>query len=307
MNWDTSSSVGAPEQPPPLPYADPSTSGVSLPTSPNVPDRLSTSSLPSQLNGYQAPHTHSMAPGGPRPYVYARTLPSPPIVNPQPEIPPLPLPLHAEHTSPSEAPPGYDVARTPLMPIRYQFSNVGPNRMVLLPPAEAPDTRPVYHISVSSNCFVPYSFITTITRGGSPGGELVAEYELGSLVKPNVRPPTINFGRQEYKMRELFGRTKGTANRWTWYSPREDRPFGKQRFEWDFSGMTQDQKVTCKLWYTPYTLLATYTPPELPRPHDQFTQLHTLEVTPDGHEYFDEILLSVLIAESERHLREARK
>jgi hypothetical protein len=71
----------------------------------------------------------------------------------------------------------YEVARVPVTHVKYQFSYVGPNRMVLLPPATSPDTRPVYHISVSMNCFVPYSYITEIRRGGGPDGEIVGDFE----------------------------------------------------------------------------------------------------------------------------------
>lgn len=49
--------------------------------------------------------------------------------------------------------------------------------MLLLPPLSAPDTRPRYHISVSTNCFTPSSYITTVRKGGSEVGELVGEFE----------------------------------------------------------------------------------------------------------------------------------
>jgi hypothetical protein len=49
--------------------------------------------------------------------------------------------------------------------------------MVLLPPPESPDTRPLYHISVQMNCFMPFSFITSIRRGGTERGEFVGEFE----------------------------------------------------------------------------------------------------------------------------------
>ncbi|KAF9453603.1 hypothetical protein P691DRAFT_658346 [Macrolepiota fuliginosa MF-IS2] len=78
---------------------------------------------------------------------------------------------------PNEAPPDYRVARNPVQPVRYQFSNLGANSMILLPPADAPDTRPVYHITVSMNCFVPNCYITTIRRGGTEQGEYVGDFE----------------------------------------------------------------------------------------------------------------------------------
>lgn len=49
--------------------------------------------------------------------------------------------------------------------------------MLLLPPPDVQDTRPLYHISVSMNCFIPSSYITTLRRGANEYGDLVAEFE----------------------------------------------------------------------------------------------------------------------------------
>jgi len=49
--------------------------------------------------------------------------------------------------------------------------------MLLLPPPESQDTRPLYHISVAMNCFIPSSHVTTIRRGASEYGDYVAEFE----------------------------------------------------------------------------------------------------------------------------------
>ncbi|KAF9451190.1 hypothetical protein P691DRAFT_724711 [Macrolepiota fuliginosa MF-IS2] len=103
-------------------------------------------------------------------------------------------------STPSEAPPDYAVARYPVRPVRYQFSSVGSNSMILLPPETAPDTRPVYHITVSMNCFVPYSYITTLRRGGTEAGEYVGDFELGATCDPDLRTPTICLRGREYPM-----------------------------------------------------------------------------------------------------------
>jgi hypothetical protein len=49
--------------------------------------------------------------------------------------------------------------------------------MILLPSAESPVTRPAYHITVSMNCFVPFSYITSIRRGGTEDEEYVGDFE----------------------------------------------------------------------------------------------------------------------------------
>ena len=62
-------------------------------------------------------------------------------------------------------------------PITYSFSEFDASSMLLLPPPEAPDSRPVYHISVQNNIFRPPSHITVIRRGGSRDGQFIAEFE----------------------------------------------------------------------------------------------------------------------------------
>lgn len=56
--------------------------------------------------------------------------------------------------------------------------------MVLLPPADAQDTRPQYFISVAMNCFMPLSHVTTIYRGANEYAPRVGEFEcVGTLLK----------------------------------------------------------------------------------------------------------------------------
>jgi hypothetical protein len=71
----------------------------------------------------------------------------------------------------------YDTARVPTEPIKYTFSPQSFNTMLLVPPPDVQDTRPLYHISVALNCFIPSSFVTTIRRGASEYGEYVGEFE----------------------------------------------------------------------------------------------------------------------------------
>ena len=57
------------------------------------------------------------------------------------------------------------------------FSQLSFNSMLLLPPADAEDTRPLFHISVIMNCFSPGSYITVIRQGCSEQGAYVGEFE----------------------------------------------------------------------------------------------------------------------------------
>ncbi|KAL0959287.1 hypothetical protein HGRIS_014553 [Hohenbuehelia grisea] len=85
------------------------------------------------------------------------------------------LPLN--ETLPDDMPPQYVEAQRPTHTVKYTFSPIGKDAMILVPPADEPDSRPKYHISVSMNCFVPSSFITTIRRGGTEEGEFVSDFE----------------------------------------------------------------------------------------------------------------------------------
>jgi hypothetical protein len=69
------------------------------------------------------------------------------------------------------------IARRPTKTLRYTFSPMNFNSMILVPPADAPDTRPLYHISHSLNNFMPYSMITTIRRDGLAEGQVVGDFE----------------------------------------------------------------------------------------------------------------------------------
>lgn len=62
-------------------------------------------------------------------------------------------------------------------PTTYTFSTLSFNSMLLLPPSDAIDTRPLYHVSVAHNCFMPLSYITTVRKGGTENGEFVGDFE----------------------------------------------------------------------------------------------------------------------------------
>ena len=61
--------------------------------------------------------------------------------------------------------------------VALSFSQLSFNSLLLFPPVDAEDSRPLYHISVEMNCFKPGSWITVIRRGGSDKGAYVGEFE----------------------------------------------------------------------------------------------------------------------------------
>ncbi|KIP03610.1 hypothetical protein PHLGIDRAFT_121451 [Phlebiopsis gigantea 11061_1 CR5-6] len=93
-----------------------------------------------------------------------------------PSLPILPLPVNQDvtlrWTSPTPIP---DITIT--APVTYTFSQLGCNTMLLLPPPDQPDSRPIYHISVEMNCLTQASIITTLRRGSSEHGIYVGEFE----------------------------------------------------------------------------------------------------------------------------------
>jgi hypothetical protein len=72
----------------------------------------------------------------------------------------------------------YNVARIPNYPVTYTFSSLGPTTgaMILVPPPDSPDTRPLYHISVSHDPFLPHCRITSVLQGGSVNGSYVGGF-----------------------------------------------------------------------------------------------------------------------------------
>ncbi|KAF9470255.1 hypothetical protein BDN70DRAFT_889188 [Pholiota conissans] len=121
---------------------------------------------------------------GPEPAVFAQTASSSQALR-SPLPPPIPTILPPRSPSPPERPPEYAEAQKPTKNVCYSFSPMANNAMVLIPPADAQDTRPQYYITVSMNCFMPLSHITTIYRGANEYGSSVAEFEMGIIAASN--------------------------------------------------------------------------------------------------------------------------
>lgn len=81
------------------------------------------------------------------------------------------------HASQIVGSPALDRVRRPKKKVTYSFSPIGQNAMVLLPPENMQESGPQYYISISSNCFMPLSHITTVYRGENEYAPRVGEFE----------------------------------------------------------------------------------------------------------------------------------
>ncbi|PPQ70666.1 hypothetical protein CVT24_000674 [Panaeolus cyanescens] len=90
---------------------------------------------------------------------------------------------------PDESPPSYEAARVPAQPVTYTFSNLGKSSScgLLLPPAESPDTRPLYYIAVSNNFMWPTCLVTSLFKGSNADGDYVGGFTTILSVYPHER------------------------------------------------------------------------------------------------------------------------
>ncbi|KAF9013562.1 hypothetical protein BDZ89DRAFT_1118801 [Hymenopellis radicata] len=187
-----------------------------------------------------------------------------------------------------ELPPSYETVR-PTVPLTYAFSRLSFNCMLLVPPPEAPDMRPLYHISVNMNIFNPHSYVTTICHGPSPEGEFVAEYELGITSKP----ATIYMRGQEAQFSQRL-RAAGYASwprtKWTWTGPRH-------RFAWNCYAVPN----VCHNTTNPKEIYAVFNPASFrAQAQGPMPNTYSLEVMPNAQPMLDEILVSALLIEQQR-------
>ncbi|KAK0458835.1 uncharacterized protein EV420DRAFT_1642555 [Desarmillaria tabescens] len=193
-----------------------------------------------------------------------------------PILPPVP------ERVPFGNPPSYGIASRPVEPLVYSFSTVGPTSMLLLPPPSAPDTRPRYHISVSTNCFTPSSYITIVRKGASENGELIGEFEMGLTSK--LKPPTVYVRGQE----ALLGNTLDDSRRHV-----TDRLVTF----WDDGSTTKCYRTEhCR----PLEILAEFIVPGGLRRLGEPALSTKLKIYPEGQEHFDDILISILVLERKR-------
>ncbi|KAK0488646.1 hypothetical protein IW261DRAFT_1557089 [Armillaria novae-zelandiae] len=202
---------------------------------------------------------------------------NPPSAGPsEEELPPLPA-----DPIPFGAPPAYNTARLPTIPVIYSFSRLSFNSLILVPPPESPDSRPLYHISVYNDVFNTMSHTTIIRRGAT---------EDGPRSGISSKPATVYMGGLETPLStRLSKRGRSSAGRWFWTGP-------KHRLAWNCETTPRichsltNQNIVYAKFNLSNKLRRANTPPEL----------YTLQIMPEGQPYFDDVLMSALLIEQQR-------
>ncbi|KAG1757187.1 hypothetical protein EDB19DRAFT_16492 [Suillus lakei] len=175
----------------------------------------------------------------------------------------------------------------------FTFSPFGPNAMLLLPHALSSNSRPLYHISVSSDCFRPQIYTTTIRRG-TEQGKVIAEIQRSILQDDGYRGTVEYTGSRRPKVAYLdsihFQRGEREKLRYEWHFDK-DIPLLWQTI---CSGKTVLSVQCTRFGVRNPPILATL------HPSNKKGQLQTLDVTSEGRPYMDNIVVSCLATEGRR-------
>ncbi|KAJ8084427.1 para-aminobenzoate synthase, (PABA) [Marasmius tenuissimus] len=212
-------------------------------------------------------------------------------------IPPPP-PSHPSHTygrgnQTPVTPPVYSSVTKPSDTVTYLFSPMPGNAMLLIPPKNVSNAKHPYLIGVGLNCFTPSSHITTVRKYGWDG-EFVGDFEIGTSNSKN--PSSVCLRGNEHPIYDvLVSSTRLFKNFWTWKTLEHEK--ASVTLYWDDS--SGGGVITCfsSKDRTPGNFLARFSPRGHPRRQGRPTDFPKLEVTPDGHEVFEDILMSALIIE----------
>ncbi|KAF5365412.1 hypothetical protein D9758_010811 [Tetrapyrgos nigripes] len=239
---------------------------------------------------------------------------------PEPSIdtPPAPPLLQArladsnQHQVPFGVPPAR--AERPETNVRYTLSPMenDPSSLLLLPSAESPNTRPKFQIKTVVNPLNPNSFVTTIHQGATANGRFIGAFEMSSNRDPLYE--WVSYGNLQqqafFYVLDIAGFGAFTAR-----NPVRPRNWKYRDYEfywcWENGGFTRcyatdPQSVSTNPDVQP-KLYAKYSPRRLRIDRSLGTAyysvaLEELEVTPEGHEVLDQILLSLMIIERRRLL-----
>lgn len=175
----------------------------------------------------------------------------------------------------------------------FTFSPFGPNAMLLLPHVLSSNSRPLYHISISNDCFRPQIYTTTIRRG-TEQGQVIAEIQRSILHDDGYRGTVEYRGSMRPKLAYLD----------EIHFKKGDRE--KIRFDWRFNkDMPLAWQTNCsakkvisvqciKGGEKDPPILATFIPSK------KKGQLQTLDITSKGRPYMDDIVISCLATEGRR-------
>ncbi|KAG2118005.1 uncharacterized protein F5147DRAFT_254694 [Suillus discolor] len=177
----------------------------------------------------------------------------------------------------------------------FTFSPFGPNAMLLLPHALSSNSRPLYHISISNDCFRPQIYTTTIRRG-TEQGQIIAEIQRSILRDDGYRGTVEYIEPRRHKIAYLDD-----------VHSKQSADHEKMRFEWRFNKdmrlMWQTNCAEKKVISVQCTKFGTLkNPPILATfiPTKKKGELQTLDITSEGRPYMDDIIVSCLVTEGRR-------
>ncbi|KAL4243344.1 hypothetical protein ABKN59_011532 [Abortiporus biennis] len=182
-------------------------------------------------------------------------------------------------------PPEYVPAR-PTVPLIYTFTMWHAESVLLIPPRSCPDRTPIYNIRVKLNLnpFTPLSYVTTIRRGATEDGSIVGEFEIG-VSHPRA---IVTFGNYSTRMSSILTKRSNEERVWRWKHTNID-------LRWDCKSVLDDGSSMCVCYDSRKHQVASFVPPP-PNASPPLPEA-TLTVFPDGHDMFDDILISALVIE----------
>ncbi|KAF8958193.1 hypothetical protein BDZ97DRAFT_1782989 [Flammula alnicola] len=201
--------------------------------------------------------------------------------------------------------PDYDAAvrsgpprQPPEAPVIYTFSDWAQNTMLLMPPRDAPNQRPLYRITVELdlNPLLPVSYVTKVVRCGGDDSNLVGEFAFAL----NNKRAVIRLGDTATRLSNAVFSVNSSPKHFNWILG--------IRLHWDCRTSLDDGSPMC-ICYLPSPSsqrgqssrpqetiqIASFVPPPLdaspPLPEA------TLTIFPYGHKLIDEIVVSALVIE----------
>ncbi|KAF8167621.1 hypothetical protein B0H34DRAFT_792329 [Crassisporium funariophilum] len=172
------------------------------------------------------------------------------------------------------------------------------NSMIMSPPSYVDHPHPSYYISVNMNCFTPTSYITTIRRGGWDG-DFVGNFEMG--ISAFRKPNTVCFRDYECPLGEMLEQSskmfRSVSYLWKSKSSLESTSL---ELYWEESTFAGSSVLSCFLGKEKMitNVVAKFIPSTFSRrPGRMASDLTRLEVSPQGHDYLDDIVVSVLVIE----------
>ncbi|KAF8166824.1 hypothetical protein BJ912DRAFT_1002044 [Pholiota molesta] len=192
----------------------------------------------------------------------------------------------------TEALPDYNAA---VAPVTYTFSDWAQSTMLLMPPRESLDKRPLYRVTVELdlNPFLPVSYVTKVMRCAGGASDLIGEFAF-SL---NQKRAVIRLADTATRLSNVIYSINSSPKHFNWVLG--------TRLHWDCRKSLDDGSplCICSLPGQPQQngtiaqdiQIASFVPP----PIDASPPLPeaTLTIFPHAQKFMDEIVVSALVVE----------